>query len=47
MPPMQYDGITELWFDDVESLARCFSDWKYFYLHACGFVVSSKNTVKP
>jgi len=30
MPPMQYDGITELWFDDVESLARCFSDWKYF-----------------
>lgn len=58
MPPMQYDDITELWYDDVESLARCFSDRGYLQrirpdeeafldLHACDFVVSSKNTVKP
>ena len=23
MPSMQYDGIAELWFDDVAALARC------------------------
>ncbi|MEH1889247.1 EthD domain-containing protein [Nostoc sp.] len=58
MPPMKYDGITELWFDDVESLARCFSDPEYMErirpdeeslldLHSCDFVVSTENIVKP
>lgn len=56
MPPTKYDGITELWFDDVEALARCFSDPEYLTrirpdeasfldLHACDFVVSTENAV--
>lgn len=56
LPPTKYDGITELWFDDVESLARCFSDEDYMArirpdeasfldLHACDFVVSTENVV--
>lgn len=58
MPPMKYDGITELWFDDVPSLARCFSDPEYLErihpdeeafldIHACDFVVSTENIVEP
>ena len=58
MPPMKYDGMTELWFDDVAALARCFSDPEYLErirpdeesfldLHACDFVVSLENVVKP
>ena len=56
MPPVKYDGITELWFDDVDALARCFSDPEYLArvrpdeeafldLHACDFVVSTENVV--
>lgn len=56
MPPMIYDGITELWFDDVEALGRCFSDPDYLArvrpdeasfldLHACQFVISEENAV--
>ena len=56
MPPVKYDGITELWFDDVEALARCFSDPEYLTLirpdeesfldlHACDFMVSTENVV--
>ena len=29
MPKTRFDGITELWFDDVEALGRCFSDPEY------------------
>jgi uncharacterized protein (TIGR02118 family) len=29
LPAPKYDGITELWFDDVESFGRCFSDAEY------------------
>ena len=29
LPPVKYDGVTELWFDDVAALARCFSDPEY------------------
>lgn len=58
LPPARFDGITELWFDDVAALARCFSDPEYLErirpdeesfldLHACDFVVSSENVVKP
>ena len=56
MPPAKYDGVTELWFDDVEALARCFSDADYLDrvrpdeesfldLHGCDFIVSAENTV--
>ncbi len=57
MPPAKYDGITELWFDDVSALARCFSDEQYMAkvrpdeerfldLHGCDFIVSSENVVE-
>ena len=56
MPPTKYDGITELWFDDLDALARCFSDPEYLEkirpdedtfldLHSCDFVVSSETMV--
>ena len=56
MPPVKYDGITELWFDDLDALARCFSDPEYMErirpdeasfldLHACDFIVSTENLV--
>lgn len=56
LPPAKYDGITELWFDDVDALARCFSDPEYMAkvrpdeesfldLHGCDFIVSSENVV--
>ncbi len=57
MPPQKYDGATELWFDDVAALARCFSDAEYLArirpdeeyfldLHKCDFLVSTENAVK-
>lgn len=57
LPPIKYDGITELWFDDVNSLGRCFSDAEYMAkirpdeekfldLHGCDFIVSSETVVK-
>jgi len=56
MPMTRYDGITELWFDDLAGLARCFSDPEYLErvrpdeasfldLHACAFIVSTENVV--
>ena len=56
MPPVKYDGITELWFDDIDALGRCFSDAEYMAkirpddasfldLAACDFIVSTENTV--
>ncbi len=58
MPPVKYDGITELWFDNVEALARCFSNAEYLErvrpdeesfldLHGCDFIVSAENGVFP
>ena len=58
MPPMKYDAITELWFDDVESIGRLFSDAEYMRvirpdeasfidLEKCDFVVSEQNFVFP
>lgn len=58
MPPTKFDGITELWFDDAQALAHCFSDPVYMErirpdeesfldLHACDFIVSTENIVKP
>jgi uncharacterized protein (TIGR02118 family) len=57
LPEMKYDGITELWFDDVESFGRCFSDPEYVAkvrpdeltfldLLACGLVISTENRVR-
>lgn len=56
MPPVKYDGITELWFDDVEALGKCFSDAEYMArirpdeasfldLPKCDFIVSTENVV--
>ena len=56
MPPVKYDGITELWFDDVASLVRCFSDAEYLSrvrpdeeafldLRGCDFVISTESVV--
>lgn len=52
MPPPKYDGITELWFDDVAALGKCFSDDEYMAkirpdeeafldLHGCDFLVTT------
>ncbi len=56
LPPSRFDGVTELWFDDVDALARCFSDAEYLQkvrpdeasfldLHACEFIVSAEHVV--
>ncbi len=56
MPPVKYDGITELWFDDFAGLARCFSDPEYLAvvrpdeesfldLHGCDFIVSNEHAI--
>ena len=56
MPPAKYDGVTELWFDDLAALGRCFSDAEYLDrirpdeasfldLHGCDFIVSTETTV--
>ena len=58
MKKNKYDGITELWFDDVDALARCFSDVEYMEkirpdevsfldLESCDFIVSEENPVFP
>ena len=56
MPPPAYDGTTELWFDDVDSIAKVFAaprylelirpdEEKFLDLHGCGFLVCTENTV--
>ena len=58
MPPVKYDGITELWFDDVEAIDRLFSDAEYLRvirpdeasfidLERCDFIVSEEHLVLP
>lgn len=58
MPPVAFDGVTELWFDDIDALSTCFSDPDYLArvrpdeasfldLHACQFIISSENLVLP
>ena len=57
-PPVKYDGITELWFDDVDAIGRLFSDPEYLRvirpdeasfidLDHCDFIVSEENFVLP
>lgn len=56
LPPPIYDGITELWFDTVEDIAKVFTaesymstirpdEEKFLDLHACSFLVSTENVV--
>ncbi|WP_428537032.1 EthD domain-containing protein [Rhodopila sp.] len=56
LPPVKYDGITELWFDDVDALVGCFSDAdymakirpdeaKFLDLHGCDFIVSAETVI--
>ncbi len=58
LPPLKYDGITELWFDDVAAIGRVFTDAEYLErirpdeasfldLERCDFIVSEENTVFP
>ncbi|RYF47407.1 MAG: EthD family reductase [Cytophagaceae bacterium] len=56
LPPPAYDGITELWFDSVEDIAKVFTaesyiktirpdEEKFLDLHGCSFLVSTENPV--
>jgi uncharacterized protein (TIGR02118 family) len=58
LPATTIDGITELWFDDVESVARVFTapsyldtvrpdEEKFLDLHGCEFILSDEHTVHP
>jgi uncharacterized protein (TIGR02118 family) len=58
LPDPKYDGATELWFDDIESFGRCFSDPEYMRivrpdeitfldLAACDFLISTQNVIVP
>ena len=58
MPPVKYDGVTELWFDDAEAIAQVFTDPVYLErirpdeaafldLEHCEFIVSNENPVSP
>ena len=56
MPPVTFDGITEIWFDDVAGLKAVFGsesylqqirpdEEKFIDLHSCEFVLSTENVV--
>ncbi len=56
LPPAKYDGITELWFDEADSIGAVFTDPDYLAkirpdeerfldLHGCDFIVSQENPV--
>ena len=56
LPPATFDGITELWFDDVAGLEAVFASDSYMKtirpdeaqfldLHGCEFVLSTENAV--
>ena len=58
LPPTTIDGITELWFDDVQSIAALFTaesyletirpdEAKFLDLEHCEFIVSTENPVFP
>ena len=58
LPAPKYDGITELWFDDVEAIGRLFSDPDYLArirpdeaafldLAGCDFLVTEEHPVFP
>ncbi len=56
LPPMTFDGITELWFDDAAGLEAVFlsdrymetirpDEAKFLDLHGCEFVLSTESVV--
>ncbi len=56
LPPVTFDGITELWFEDMAGLEAVFGsksymetvrpdEAKFLDLHACEFVLSGENVV--
>lgn len=56
LPEVYYDGITELWFDDEESIGKVFGaddylkiirpdEEKFLELHECGFLVSTETDI--
>ncbi len=56
LPPMTFDGMTELWFDDLAGLEAVFTADSYMQtirpdeaefldLHACEFVLSTEHAV--
>ena len=56
LPPLKYDGISELWFDNTDSISALFNDPDYLTqirpdeerfldLHGCDFVVSEEHVV--
>ena len=56
MPPPAYDGMTELWFDDIASIEKLFTaprymevirpdEEKFLDLQGCGFLVCTENQV--
>ena len=56
LPPVKYDGVTELWCDEVSAITRLCSDPEYLErirpdearfldLERCDFIVSSENNV--
>ena len=58
MPPVAFDGITELWCDDTAGLARLFTNEGYMRtirpdeeafldLQACEFVLSTETALIP
>ena len=53
MPQPIYDGMTELWFDDMESIGKLFTaerymqtirpdEEKFIDLHGCSFIISTE-----
>jgi uncharacterized protein (TIGR02118 family) len=58
LPPTSVDGVTELWFDDVESIATVFTaesylevvrpdEAKFLDLEHCEFLISEEHPVFP
>lgn len=58
LPPTTIDGVTELWFDDVDSIAAVFTaesylgtirpdEARFLDLPACEFIVSDEHPVYP
>ena len=56
LPPITWDGITELWFDDLAGLAAVFTapgyletirpdEARFLDLHGCDFVVSTETVM--
>ena len=58
LPPTTIDGITELWFDDLDAVANVFTapsyletvrpdEAKFLDLHGCEFILSEEHPVHP